>query len=70
MMHLLSLAGFALQLPPRHLACFLTNNTCNFIAHLFLAEVTKQRKVLQVLKRSEIRIHSHTKHKVFLGGFC
>lgn len=66
MLHLLSLTAFALQLHPGHLACFHTTNTCNYIAHLFLAEVTKQRKVLQVLKCFEIRNHSHTKYKKVL----
>lgn len=45
MLHLLSIAGFALQLHPRHLACFHTTNTCNYIALLFLAYVkTKKTK--------------------------
>lgn len=52
------------KLQPGHLACFHTTNTFNYSAHLFPAEVTKQRKVLnQVLKCYEIRIHSHTKYR-------
>lgn len=67
MLHLLCLTEFALQLHPRHLACFHTANTCNYIAHLFLAEVTKQRNVLQVLKCFEImNSQSQKEQRVFV----
>lgn len=55
-----------LQLHPGHLACFHTANTSNYITHLFLAELTSERKVLNhILKCSEIRIHRHTSYRAF-----
>lgn len=67
MLHLLCLTGFAPQLHPRYLACLHTANTCNYIAHLFLAEVTKQRNVLQVLKCFELMdSQSQREQRVFV----
>lgn len=58
------LQDFAPRLHIGHLACFHTTNSSNYIVHLFLAEVTRGRKVLnQVSKHFEIRIHSHTKYR-------